>query len=145
MAEEENEEILNENKTSDDVLLLTHSITNSLFNQIHQHKSPNRTVLIDLYGNLTTTLDNEILDYLIDEAKTQLRTTFSLVKPSTFLIFAILYGISIIFGLVSNITIVYTFYKCKKLRNFRNVYIVNLAIRYMLGIFYEHVLSIFHS
>ena len=83
-------------------------------------------------------------DELIDMDEHEYNEVFQLIKMTLaefeglkivpwniFLVFTMLYTIVILFGLFSNATIVATFYNCKKLRTFRNAYIVNLAIRFV--------------
>lgn len=82
-------------------------------------------------------LDEDFLNELINHMNSVAKSPHMLVSTQAFLVFVFLYVIVIVFGLISNLTIITTFYKCKRLRTFRNAYIVNLAIRYSIYAYFD--------
>ncbi len=79
----------------------------------------------------STDLHPKQIEYAIKEFKEQIETNFSLISTLTArALFTFFYGLVILVGLFSNLLMIYAFYKAEKLRTFRNVFIINLAIRY---------------
>ncbi len=81
-------------------------------------------------SNLTETEMN----YAIKQLKYVIKHDFTILSPTLILsrplvVFPILYSIIILLGLVTNALMIFAFYRAEKLRTFRNVFIINLAIR----------------
>jgi hypothetical protein len=66
------------------------------------------------------------LHHLVDSISREL---FMALAPAQSVIFSLLYAIVIACGLLGNSAIIYVFCRVKKLRTFRNMFIINLAIR----------------
>lgn len=124
----------------------TRKISNKIFYQIvnQQYNSQHEGKYIRVNLNLVDenfTINDYVLkisdildlddyhDMIIQQIKSKLEPeNFTLITPFTYRLFVVLFGIIIVLGLFANATIVYTFYDCQKLRTFRNVFIINLAI-----------------
>lgn len=114
--------------TDGDIFIYQHNLTfkwiDSIYEQMHRPR-PNRIVEID-YN--VTYVNPDLAEYLLLKVKTEIQHSFGLVSPELLLFFSILYGFIFFFGLMSNSLIIYSFYRSKKLRTFRNIFIVNLAV-----------------
>ena len=86
------------------------------------------TVFINIDYNLTN-MSQFHIDYALDSFKMLIKSHFSLLSPTAKTFFTVLYGIIILISLFANLSIVYAFFRCEKLRTFRNVFIINLVIR----------------
>lgn len=104
---------------------LTHKITEKVFDQINNKSQ--RVVYLDVPFEDDVFVHEEIVK-LIRENMLE-KENSSPINSRLAIILTTLFALVIAFGLVTNVIIVSTFYKCKKLRTFRNAYIVNLAIR----------------
>ena len=96
-------------------------------NRIHSTEK-SMTVYIDVDYNSTNLRSDQIED-LLNTVRSLVNSQFSLLPISTRIIFSVLYGFIIFFGLVSNALMIYTFYRAEKLRTIHNIFIINLAIR----------------
>lgn len=122
----------------------------TIYEQIIGKHNSGGIVYIDMPdSNSSSSAEDELIDMdeheyneVFDVIKTLLADFegLKIVPWNIFIVFTVLYAIVILFGLFSNATIVATFYNCKKLRTFRNAYIVNLAIRFELfsPLFFPH-------
>ena len=113
----------------------------NIYEQIVGKHHSGGIVYIDMpESNSSSSAEDELIEmdeHEYNEVFQFIKTTLAefeglnIVPWNIFLVFTMLYTIVILFGLFSNATIVATFYNCKKLRTFRNAYIVNLAIRFV--------------
>ena len=108
----------------------------NVFNQIalssiEENKQKMRPILIEIDLNiLNEKISLNSTQFLIELIKSEIETSFEIFSSSLQLIFISLYTLMIVSGLVSNSFVVYAFYRSKNLRTFRNIFIVNLAIRF---------------
>ena len=111
-------------------------ICNAIFSQIMGSHASGGVVYIDMPESNSSgeeiDMDEHEYTEVFNYVTISLAGGLELVPWNIFLVFTLLYTAAILFGLISNATIVATFYNCKKLRTFRNAYIVNLAIRLVL-------------
>lgn len=102
-----------------------------IFRQIiqqHLGHVKKRNQIIEIDYNLTDGRA-DLPDFLLYMVKKEIQNSFSLVSSRNFFIFSIIFGLIFAFGIISNSLIIYSFYSSKNLRTFRNIFIVNLAIR----------------
>ena len=85
------------------------------------------TIYLELNQNKTF-LEAEQVTFIIAKLKEQLIDQFSLITPLN-QVFIFIYAVFIVFGLISNALMIYAFYKAQRLRTYRNVFIINLAIK----------------
>ncbi len=85
-----------------------------------------KLVVIDFKSNGTEEETNYFIHKLIEAFQHQV---FSSLTPSLTALFGLVYAIVTTFGLVSNLAIIYVFCRNQKLRTFRNMFIINLAVR----------------
>lgn len=81
-----------------------------------------------------TNLSNSQMLYAIYQLHTIVNNHFTLLTPTVFcsqplVVFPIVYGVMIFGGLITNALMIFAFFRAEKLRTFRNVFIINLAIR----------------
>ena len=105
-------------------LQLINQITNC---QITTEKRP-VAIYLNIDYNSTNMTENQI-EYALMRFKSHIEEHFSALPTTAKILFSIIYGIVIIIGLLSNLLMIYAFYRAEKLRTFRNVFIINLAIR----------------
>jgi hypothetical protein len=96
-------------------------ILNQSVEQHHQNKNP---IEITFLKNSSITKNPELFAYLLDLTILHYKN-FKIFSADVFVVF---YFFIIFFGIVSNFSIVYAFYKDKTLRTYRNVFIINLTI-----------------
>ena len=106
----------------------------SIFEQISEGEKTNkdgtRPIYIDVDVNKSWHhMDDFLYDYLMKQMKKEIATSFGLFPARLNALFITLYAIIITFGLVTNILMIFAFFKAKGLRTFRNYYIINLAVR----------------
>lgn len=102
-----------------------------LIDQLTSNKgTPSRpmTIFINIDYN-TTNMHQKQIEYALQGFRNLIQSQFSLLSPAAKIIFPLVYGIVILVGLFSNLLMIYAFYRAEKLRTFRNVFIINLAIR----------------
>lgn len=102
-----------------------------IFRQIivqHHSHVKKRNQIIEIDYNLTHG-KADLPDYLLKIVKQEIKNSFSLVSNETFYVLSFLYGLIFFFGIISNSLIIYSYYSSKNLRTFRNMFIVNLALR----------------
>ncbi|CAF0819782.1 unnamed protein product [Brachionus calyciflorus] len=87
--------------------------------------SSNRIIEIDY--NLTES-KGDFPEYLLKVVKHEINNSFGLISDRMVVIFSIIFGLIFLFGILSNFFIVFSFYRSKHLRTYRNIFIVNLAI-----------------
>ena len=110
---------------------ITDQWIDNIFEQIsngEKLKHLTRPVIIEI--DLTTTsLDENFTDFLMIQVKKQIKNSFNLFSPTLAGFFVLAYAVIIFFGLITNILMIFAFFKAKGLRTFRNYYIINLAVR----------------
>lgn len=84
-------------------------------------------VYIDTKYNQTN-LSNVQMKYALKQMSSVIHSQFSLLSPTALIVFPIIYAVIILVGLITNALMVIAFYRAEKLRTFRNVFIINLAI-----------------
>jgi hypothetical protein len=94
-----------------------------------------RPMEIYVHTNFTDTgLTETEMNYAVTQLKYVIKNDFTLLSPTVFcsrplIVFPIVYSIMILVGLITNALMIFAFYRAEKLRTFRNVFIINLAIR----------------
>lgn len=86
-------------------------------------------IYLEIDRNSTNMTETQI-EYALMRFKFYIEEHFSALSTNAKILFSIFYGIVILIGLLSNLLMIYAFYRAEKLRTFRNVFIINLAIRY---------------
>lgn len=71
---------------------------------------------------------NDVKSFVLIEILKHLHQ-LSLLTPNYLVGFGIIYCFLILFGVLFNVLIIFAFIRAQKLRTFRNVYVINLAIR----------------
>jgi hypothetical protein len=77
-------------------------------------------------GNWTKEQFDYALHLLIERMNHEF---FGILGRAQAIVFGIVYALIITFGVITNASIICIFFRSKKLRTFRNMYIINLAIR----------------
>ena len=105
----------------------------NLFGQIAHNKPVFNQRPLTIYLEFDynkTSLKPDQIDYLMDKLKELLIDQFSLFTPLNN-VFILFYLIVILFGLISNSLMIYIFYKSLRLQTYRNIFIINLAIKFV--------------
>jgi hypothetical protein len=97
------------------------STTNTKFNT--------RPILIEIDLEQLNEINLNSTHHLINLIKNEIETSFVLFSDQLKILFICFYAILIFLGVFSNSFVIYAFCRSKNLRTYRNIFIINLAIR----------------
>jgi hypothetical protein len=122
-----------EEKPGDRAYNLTKLWLDNVFEQIATSttntKFRSRPILIEIDVQQLDEINYNSTQYLIELIKSEIETSFVLFSDQLQILFICFYAILILLGVCSNSFVIYAFCRSKHLRTYRNIFIINLAIR----------------
>lgn len=101
-------------------------------------KFKTRPILIEIDVEQLDKINLNSTQHLIDLIKSEIETSFVLFSNELQLLFICFYAILILLGVCSNSFVIYAFCRSKNLRTYCNIFIINLAIRYIYIYLYDY-------
>ena len=111
-------------------------LVNQVFQAAGNTVADQRPMEVYVNTNFTdTNLSAVQMKYAVSQLRLFIAHEFTLLVPTVLcskplVVFPVMYALLICGGLVTNALMIFAFCRAEKLRTFRNVFIINLAIRY---------------